>query len=146
VAVDFAAAYAAGRFSHVPVMVGATADDIGGPDGFMIGGARHAADVFAGAGVPTWLYRFGYVAEATRPLHPNGAAHASDIPYFFGTVGVRYGSDARPGDQALSASVRRYLVDFMRTGDPNGAGLPSWRPYVAGKDATLTFGSTGTVE
>jgi len=146
VAVDFAAAYAAGRFNHVPVMVGATADDIGGPDGFMIAGARHTADVFAGAGLPAWYYRFGYVAEATRPLHPNGAAHASDIPYFFGTVGVRYGSDTRRADQAMSELVRGYLVNFIRTGDPNGAGLPRWRPYVAGEDAMLMFGRNGGVE
>lgn len=146
VAVDFAAAYAAGRFNHVPVMVGATADDIGGPEGFMIAGARHTADVFAGAGLPTWHYRFGYVAEATRGLHPKGAAHASDIPYFFGTVGVRYGSDTRPGDQAVSASAVGYLVNFMRTGDPNGSGLPTWKPYAAGKASTLDFGHAGGIE
>ena len=146
VAVDFAAAYAAGRFNHVPVLVGATADDIGGPEGFMIAGARHTADVFAAAGLPTWHYRFGYVAEATRGLHPKGAAHASDIPYFFGTVGVRYGSDTRPADQALSANARGYLVNFVRTGNPNGAGLPGWKPYAAGKESMLTFGLAGGIE
>jgi len=145
VAVDLAAAYAAGRFNHVPLMVGATADDIGGPDGFMIAGARGTAELFARAGLPTWYYRFGYVAEATRAVHPKGAAHASDIPYFFDTVGVRYGGDTRPADVAAARVASGYLVNFIRSGDPNGAGLPPWKPYVAGAGPMLTFGLTGEI-
>jgi len=145
VVVDLAAAYAQGAFNHVPVMVGATADDIGGPEGFMIAGARRSADLFARANLPTWYYRFGYVAEATRAVHPKGAAHASDIPYFFDTVGVRYGGDTRAADQAMARAVSAYLVNFMRHGDPNAAGLPAWSPHVPGKDALQQFGLTGAI-
>jgi len=145
VAVDIASAYAAGNFNHVPLMVGATADDIGGPEGYMIGGARGTAGLFAGAGLPTWYYRFGYVAEATRAVHPKGAAHASDIPYFFDTVGIRYGGDTRPADVATARVASGYLVNFIRGGDPNGAGLPVWKPYVAGAGPMLTFGLGGEI-
>ena len=43
---------------------------------------RHAAH-----GAPTWLYRFGYVAEAKRGDW-KGAPHASDIAYEFDTLGL----------------------------------------------------------
>lgn len=145
VAADMATAYRDGRYAKVPVMVGATADDIGGPDGYMIAGARSAARLYAAAGQPTWYYRFGYVAEATRAVHPRGAAHASDIPYFFDTVGVRYGGDTRPGDLAMGRLASAYLVNFARSGDPNGPGLPAWQPYAADGGPMLTFGRTGEV-
>lgn len=145
VVADLATAYREGRYNRVPLMVGATADDIGGPDGYMVAGAKHTADLFARAGVPTWHYQFAYVAEATRAVHPKGAAHASEIPYFFGTVGVRYGGDTRPGDVALSAKASGYLLNFVRSGDPNGPGLPAWAPYRAGQGATQVFGLAGEV-
>lgn len=145
VVADLATAYREGKFNRVPLMVGATADDIGGPDGYMIQGAKRTAEVFAQAGLPTWYYRFAYVAEATRAVHPKGAAHASEIPYFFGTVGVRYGGDTRPGDVALSAKASGYLVNFVRSGNPNGEGVPAWKPYVAGQGPMQVFGLTGEV-
>ncbi|HYG06240.1 MAG TPA: carboxylesterase family protein [Stenotrophomonas sp.] len=145
VAVDMASAYRDGRFAHVPLMVGATADDIGGADGFMIAGARETADLFASAGQPTWYYRFGYVAQATRPAHPNGAAHASDIPYFLNTVGIRYGGDTRPADQAIAATTSAYLINFLRTGNPNSPNLPAWRPHTSTQDGMLTIGRDGTI-
>ncbi|KRG44223.1 carboxylesterase [Stenotrophomonas panacihumi] len=145
VVADLAAAYRDGKFNRVPLMVGATADDIGGPDGYMVNGAKQTAELFAKDGLPTWYYRFGYVAEATRAVHPKGAAHASEIPYFFGTVGVRYGGDTRPGDMALSAKASGYLVNFVRSGNPNGEGVPAWKPYVAGQGPMQVFGLTGEV-
>jgi para-nitrobenzyl esterase len=126
-------------------MVGATADDIGGADGFMVAGARQAANVFARAGLPTWYYRFGYVAEATRAVHPNGAAHASEIPYFFGNVGVRYGGDTKPGDLEMARQASAYLVNFVRSGDPNGGSLPAWPRYAVNKGPMLVLGRTGEI-
>jgi len=32
-------------------------------------------------------------------------------------------------DNALSAEMQRYWINFMRTGNPNGVGLSRWAPY-----------------
>ena len=129
VAVDSLVAYRAGRFAKVPVMIGATSDDIGGPTGPMVTGARTMAQLFAQAGIPTYHYRFSYVAKALRTAATKGAGHASEIPYFFDTVAVKYGAATTDTDRGIGRISSRYLVNFVQTGDPNGDGLPGWRRY-----------------
>jgi para-nitrobenzyl esterase len=35
-------------------------------------------------------------------------------------------------DEQLSELMRRYYVNFVRSGDPNARGLPQWRPANVG--------------
>lgn len=140
-AVDPASAFASGHFAHVPVMIGATSADIGGPTGFMIAGARNLAGVISAAGVPTYEYRFSYVASS---IGMPGAQHASDIPFFFDTEGVKYGDKASDRDRAMGRTISAYIVNFARTGDPNGAGLPKWPRYNRVEDPIMNFSQEGT--
>lgn len=131
IAVDSLAAYRAGRFAKVPVMIGATSDDIGGPTGPMVAGARTMAQQFAAQGVPTYYYRFSYVADSLRTPETKGAGHASEIPYFFDTVAIKYRDAATDRDKGMGRIASAYLVNFVKKGDPNANGLPAWRPYGA---------------
>ncbi|WDS37765.1 carboxylesterase family protein [Pseudoxanthomonas sp.] len=142
-AIDPAAAYTAGAFSKVPMMIGATSDDIGGKDGFMVAGARKAASLVVGQGVPTWYYRFSYVAQPARTPQTQGAGHASEIPFFFDTVDAKYGKAATAQDRAVGRLASGYLVNFVKTGNPNGAGLPAWAPYSDRTHAMLDLTATG---
>jgi para-nitrobenzyl esterase len=141
IAVDSVDAYRAGRFAKVPVMIGATSDDIGGPTGPMVTGARTMAALFASQGVPTYHYRFSYVAKALRNAETKGAGHASEIPYFFDTVAVKYGDATTDADRAIGRISSRYLVNFVQTGDPNGEGLPGWRRYDPAAPEMLDIGA-----
>jgi para-nitrobenzyl esterase len=38
-------------------------------------------------------------------------------------------ASASPGDVALAERISSYWVNFARTGDPNGQGLPAWPQY-----------------
>jgi para-nitrobenzyl esterase len=140
VSVNAGAAYAAGRFAKVPLMIGATSDDIGGKTGVMIAGARAASATIAGRGVPVYQYRFSYVAES---IGKPGAGHASDIPFFFDTAGVKYGAQTTARDTAMADAISTYLVHFAKTGDPNGAGLPTWPRYSRSNDAIMDFAADG---
>lgn len=137
-----ATTYRSGRFPHVPIMIGATSADIGGPDGMMIGGARKLAGMIAAAGAPTYYYRFSYVANSVPA--GGGAGHATDIPFFFDTQRVKYGAATTARDDAIGRAISAYLVNFATSGDPNGDGLPIWRRYDQKTAMMMDFTVDGT--
>lgn len=139
-AVESGAAFAAGRFHKLPVLIGATSADIGGKTGYMVAGARSLAATLADYGVPVYAYRFSYVAES---IGKPGANHATDIPYFFNTVAVKYGKQATPKDIAMGKAISAYLVNFARTGSPNGGRLPAWPRYQRSEDKIMDFAQDG---
>ncbi|HTG38018.1 carboxylesterase/lipase family protein [Sphingomonas sp.] len=138
--VDLEKAYAADQFNRVPVMVGATSADIGGKSGFMIAGASNVADMLADKGVPVHEYRFSYVADS---IGQPGAQHAAEIPYFFDNTAIKYGADTTAKDAAVGKMVSRYIVNFVKTGDPNGTGLTVWPKHSRAGDEIIDFAAEG---
>ena len=106
--------------------------------------ARFTANAFAANGSPAYLYRFSYVQSAMRERMRAGASHASEIPFVFGTLTAGQGSTLTPGDQAVSRMAHSYWVNFARTGDPNGAGLPAWPRHDPSKDLIFDFRPDGS--
>jgi para-nitrobenzyl esterase len=139
-AVGVGAAYAAGAFERVPMMIGATSADIGGKTGAMVAGARRVSATIADSGVPVYAYRFSYVAES---VGQPGAQHATDIPFFFDTAAVKYGDETTSRDAAMGQTMSAYLTNFARTGDPNGTGLPTWPRYARATDRIMDFAADG---
>ena len=111
-------------------------------DKMMVEPARFTAKTFAAQGLPSYEYRFSYVAAFMRPTWP-GAPHATEIPYVFDTVAVKYGKDLTPDDEAAAQAANAYWANFARTGNPDGPGLPHWPAYAAGTDSIMDFTTTG---
>jgi para-nitrobenzyl esterase len=108
--------------------------------------ARFAASAFAANGSPVYLYRFSYVQTAMRERFA-GAPHGGEIGFVFGTLGSGgFGPPIPPTVQDLEASrmAQGYWVNFAKTGDPNGAGLPNWPRYDPKKDVIFDFRPDGT--
>jgi para-nitrobenzyl esterase len=124
-------------------MIGATSADMGGKTGIMVAGARSASATIAGKGVPVYAYRFSYVAESARAPDTKGAGHASDIPFFFHTEAIKYGDKTTAKDKGMGRTISTYIVNFAKTGDPNGKGLPRWAPYTAASDDIMDFAMSG---
>ena len=67
---------------------------------------------------------------------PNGAPHSTEIEYALGNLSRNTVYAWTADDQKVSATMMDYFVNFVRTGNPNGAGLPSWpqgKPDANGK-------------
>jgi len=114
--------------------------------------ARFAASSFAANGSPAYLYRFSYVQTAMRERMRSGTPHGGEIAFVFGTLGTpMFGPPPpppTPQDLAVSKMAQGYWVNFARTGDPNGAGLPTWPRYDSKKDLIFEFhpdGSAGAI-
>jgi para-nitrobenzyl esterase len=101
------------------------------------------ADASARSGVPTWYYRFERVrrplpgsapalARKAPPAIPDGATHSSEIEYALGNLASNRVYDWNDGDRQVEATMRRYFAQFIRSGNPNGTGLPAWAPYASG--------------
>ncbi|HEY3950691.1 carboxylesterase/lipase family protein [Phenylobacterium sp.] len=125
-----------------------------GMDQLMLEPARFDVRTFAAQGLPAWEFRFDYVGDALHARAPNGAPHASEIPFVFDKYGQIYIGIVSPthsgSPTALDSQVARtahgYWVNFAKTGDPNGPGLPPWPRYSAAKDELMIFQRDGTAK
>jgi para-nitrobenzyl esterase len=131
-----------------------------GMDRVMVEPARFIASVFASRGLPSYEYRFSYVADSMR-AEWKGAPHATEIPFVFDTVAARYGTKLTPADEKMAQQTLGYWVAFAKTGDPGtgdpgtgdpGTGDPgtggsgvAWPRYSPGTDMILNFTQDGPV-
>jgi carboxylesterase type B len=83
----------------------------------------------ARAGQPVWQYQFDYSAPDAKPV-----THGSEIRY------VMADSDEL---EAGAPPMQAYWLAFARTGDPNAAGLPTWKRYDLASKSYLGFVNGG---
>ena len=113
-------------------------------DQMMIEPARATVRTLAATGQPAYEFRFSYVAVSMRKQWP-GAPHATAIPVVFDTVAARYGKDLADSDKAAAEAANAYWLNFARTGNPNGKGLPDWPAYNTSTDMLMDFTLDGPV-
>jgi para-nitrobenzyl esterase len=76
------------------------------------------------------------------PLFDNRmrAFHCIDISFwFYNTDLMLTHTGGGPVPRALSKKMAGALLQFMKTGDPNGPGLPAWPKYTAAQGKTMIF-------
>jgi len=64
------------------------------------------------------------------PVQPKipGAIHSADIEYEMGTLATNNVFAWTADDYAISDIFESYYANFIKTGNPNGLGLPEWTP------------------
>jgi len=88
-----------------------------------------------------FLYYFNRTAPGTPEQTKYGAFHSGEIAFALNTLNEwnRPWSDA---DRKLSEEMSTYWVNFVKTGDPNGAGVPTWPAYSRDQERSLMLGET----
>lgn len=110
--------------------------------------ARFTAEAFAAKSTPAYLYLFSYVADSMRERMRFGASHASEIPYVFDNLIERNGVAFSAKDKKVAKIMNAYWINFAKTGNPNGDGLPEWPIYERLKNEVFEFkedGSAGNI-
>lgn len=70
---------------------------------------------------------YGYFFDRTPPGNRYKAFHAADLWYLFGSMD-RSWRPFEETDYALAKRMMDHMAAFVKTGDPNGEGLPQWKP------------------
>ena len=103
------------------------------------------ADAKSKQSTPAYLAWFGW----NTPMFDGRlrAFHTMDISFWFYNTDVQIshtGGGKRPRD--LSAKMAGTLVQFMKTGDPNGGGLPHWPRYTMANGETMILDDVSEVK
>jgi para-nitrobenzyl esterase len=92
--------------------------------------ANLAGGVTRGAAAP------GAAAAPPRPL-PKGAVHSAEIEYAMGNLDTNKVYAWTPDDHMVSETFQGFFANFVKTGDPNGSGLPQWPAANRGSDTQV---------
>ncbi len=60
---------------------------------------------------------------------PRGAGHSAEIQYAMGNLDLDRRYAWEPADYGVSTTMQAYFVNFIKTGKPDGPGLPPWPAY-----------------
>ena len=90
----------------------------------------------AAADHPTYEYEFEHPAPGAKV-----SVHAGELVFLFGTWDK--GHPPSPADLKVSEQMQTYWVNFTRTGNPNGEGVPAWPAFTAKSRDYLAFTDSG---
>lgn len=93
------------------------------------------------AGNTAYQYQFSLSMHGKES---EGAPHASEIPFVFGTLPVWQGMrNYKLSDREYAPVIQEYWVNFAKTGDPNGEGFAKWPKFDAAARGYLDFVDAG---
>jgi para-nitrobenzyl esterase len=93
----------------------------------------------AGSGGSVYRYLYAHTFEGDEVNASLRAAHFGNEPMLWHNGDLIGGYDFTPAEDRLAGQMATYWTSFVKTGDPNGSGLPSWPRYSNGKEQSLVL-------
>jgi para-nitrobenzyl esterase len=93
----------------------------------------------------SYLYQFSHV-PVIKPGFPDyGAFHTSEVPFALHTLHL-WKRPWREIDYSVEKTMSDYWVNFVKTGNPNGKGLPEWDTYEQPAGNIMEIGDQSTLK
>lgn len=96
------------------------------------------------AGLAGGVIKGGADAPKPAPEPYKAAVHASEIEYALGNLASNKYYAWTPDDYKASTTMEDYFANFIKTGNPNGKGLPKWEPNTPGSTVKYININTST--
>jgi para-nitrobenzyl esterase len=90
-----------------------------------------------------YLYRFTRKVPATGEYAKYGAFHTGEVPYAYDNLNF-VDRPWETEDRQLARVMSDYWANFIKTGDPNGAGLPAWPAFTGKNKQVMLLGKEQT--
>ena len=90
---------------------------------------------------PVYLYNFARKLPATADYVKYGAFHTGEVAYVMDNLKF-LNRPWEPVDQKLAELMSDYWVNFIKSGDPNGNGLPLWPKFNQQDQRAMVFDKT----
>ncbi|UZR98083.1 carboxylesterase/lipase family protein [Chondrinema litorale] len=87
---------------------------------------------------PVFMYNFNRQVPGYMPDTQFGAFHSGEIVYAYDNLHTLN----RPWeniDKEIAKTMSTYWANFAKTGNPNGEGLPEWKPYTASSEQVIVI-------
>ncbi|MEL6343533.1 MAG: carboxylesterase family protein [Myxococcota bacterium] len=102
--------------------------------------ALRIASTASAHGAGGWVYNFEVPTD-----FPEGITHGSSLPFLFkwvepGHPGILF-HEPTPENMQISEDWSNTVVEFVRTGSPNGGGLPEWPRFEADTYGSMRIGT-----
>lgn len=108
---------------------------LSGRERLLVGVQRWAQVRAKTSRTPMYLYEYEHPEPGPQSAKYQ-TFHTAEVPYVFGTLDAAPERGFTQQDREISARMMRYWANFVKSGDPNGRGLPAWKPAT---DSTAPF-------
>lgn len=78
------------------------------------------------AGLAGGILKDTTAAKAPKAPPATGAVHSAEIEYAMGNLSTNRVYDWQPEDYKVSEIIQAFFANFIKTGNPNGLGVPEW--------------------
>jgi carboxylesterase type B len=96
-------------------------------------------------GAPVYAYIFSWETPVLGGFAMS--YHTSEIPFVFNNIALAESATGGGDDAyALASKMSQAWVNFARTGNPNGKGLPNWPAFTRSSGVTMIFDNTCMVK